>query len=225
MIRGDEMNQESSDAFDQLADRYDSWFDRHQAAFLSEIAAYKKVVPTSGEGLEVGVGSGRFAAALGIKTGVEPSDKLGTLAKSRGIQVFKGVAESLPFPDHQFDFVLFGTVLCYLEYPLQALLEAKRVLKSNGTLIIGMLDKNSKLVKSYEARKNENPFYCDAHFYTVNEVLMLLHEIHFKEKEIYQTIFAPLEDIKQPEPVNSGYGEGGYVIISAQPHYVDYGEP
>ena len=119
------MNQESSDAFDQLADRYDSWFDRHQAAFLSEIEAYKKVVPTSGEGLEVGVGSGRFAAALGIKTGVEPSDKLGSLAKSRGIKVFQGTAESLPFPDHQFDFVLLSTVLCYLEHPLQALLEAK----------------------------------------------------------------------------------------------------
>ena len=175
------MNQEYSDAFDQLADRYDSWFDRHQAAFLSEIAAYKKVVPTSGKGLEVGVGSGRFAAALGIKTGVEPSDKLGTLAKSRKIKVIKGVAESLPLPDHQFDFVLFGTVLCYLKHPLPALLEAKRVLKPNGTLIIVMLDKNSKLVKSYGARKNENPFYFNAHFYTVNEILMLLHEIHFKE--------------------------------------------
>ncbi|HZW61181.1 MAG TPA: class I SAM-dependent methyltransferase [Candidatus Babeliales bacterium] len=219
------MDQDSSDAFDQLAERYDSWFDRHQAAFLSEIEAYKKVVPSSGEGLEVGVGSGRFAAALGIKTGIEPSDKLGSLAKARGINVFKGVAESLPFPDHQFDFVLFGTVLCYLEHPLQALLEAKRVLKPNGTLIIGMLDKNSKLCQSYEARKNENPFYRNAHFYTVNDVLMLLHEIHFKEKEIYQTIFAPLEDIKQPEPVKSGHGEGGYVIISAQPHYVDYVEP
>jgi ubiquinone/menaquinone biosynthesis C-methylase UbiE len=219
------MNQESSDAFDQLADRYDSWFDRHQAAFLSEIEAYKKVVPSSGEGLEVGVGSGRFAAALGIKTGVEPSEKLCSLAKARGINVFKGNAESLPFPDHQFDFVLFSTVLCYLEHPLQALLEAKRVLKSDGTLIIGMLDKNSNLCHSYEARKNENPFYRHAHFYTVNDVLILLHEIHFKEKEIYQTIFVPLEAIQQPEPVKSGYGEGGYVIISAQPHYVDYGEP
>lgn len=219
------MNQKSSDAFDQLADHYVSWFDRHQAAFLSEIKAYKKVVPTIGEGLEVGVGSGRFAAALGIKTGLEPFEKLGNLAKSRGIKIFKCVAESLPFPDHQFDYVLFGTVLCFLENPLQALLEAKRVLKPNGTLIIGMLDKNSKLVKGYEARKEENPFYRDAHFYTVNQVLIFLHEAHFKEKEIYQTIFAPLEDIEQPEPVKSVYGEGGYVIISAQPHYVNYEEP
>ncbi|WP_232058671.1 class I SAM-dependent methyltransferase [Aquicella lusitana] len=164
----------------------------------------------------MGAGSGRFAAALGIKTGIEPSDKLGNMARSRGINVIKGVAESLPFLDQQFDYVLFGTVMCFLEDPLPALLEAKRVLKPNGTLIIGMLDKNSKLVKSYEARK-ENPFYRDAHFFAVNEILILLHEAHFKEKEIYQTIFARLEDIKQPEIVKPGYGEGGYVIISAQP--------
>lgn len=213
------MNQQSRDAFDQFADRYDSWFDRHQAAFLSEIEAYKKVVPSCGEGLEIGVGSGRFATALGIKIGVEPSDKLGDIARSRGVAVIKGVAESLPFPDHQFDYVLFGTVLCFLKNPLQALLEAKRVLKPNGTLIVGMLDKNSKLVSGYEARKEVNPFYRDAHFYTVNEVLIFLHDANFKEKEIYQTIFAPLEDIKHPEPVKSGHGEGGYVIISAQPHF------
>ena len=218
------MNPSPDDVFDDLADRYDSWFDRHQAAFLSEVEAYKKVVPT-GEGLEVGVGSGRFAAALGIKTGVEPSEKLAALATSRGVRVLKGTAEALPFPDHQFDFILLGTVLCYLNDPLKALIEAKRVLKYDGTLIIGMLDKDSALGHSYAARKNENPFYRHAHFYTVNEVLVFLHAGPFKEKAIYQMIFAPLEEITQPEPVKPGHGEGGYVVISAQPHYVNYGEP
>lgn len=218
------MNQPSNNVFDDLADRYDSWFDRHKAAFLSEVEAYKKVIPV-GEGLEVGVGSGRFAAALGVKTGVEPSEKLANLATTRGIKVFKGTAEALPFPDHQFDFILLATVLCYLNDPLKAIVEAKRVLKYDGTLIIGMLDKKSALGRSYEARKTENPFYCNAHFYTVSEVLVFLHAGHFKEKAIYQTIFAPLEEITQPEPVKTGYGEGGYVVISAQPHYVNYGEP
>ncbi len=27
-------------AFDQLADRYDTWFERHPAAYASELAAY-----------------------------------------------------------------------------------------------------------------------------------------------------------------------------------------
>lgn len=206
----------SGDSFDQLTDRYDGWFDRHAAVFESELEALKKVIPQSGEGLEVGVGSGRFSAALGIKTGIDPSEKLLSVAKARGISVFHAVAESLPFPDNNFDFVFFGTVLCFLSDPLKALSEAKRVLKQNGIFIIGMLDKHSKLVESYEDRKGKNPFYRNAHFYTVNEVLNLLHGSHFKEKEIYQTIFSTLETIKEPEPIKRGHGKGGYVVISAK---------
>ena len=146
------MDSKSTNPFDQLADRYDSWFDRHAAVFQSELEALRKVVPKSGEGLEVGVGSGRFSAVLGIKTGVDPSEKLLSMAKLRGVNTHKGKAESLPFPAGQFDYVLLGTVLCFLDDPLKALSEAKRVLKPNGILIIAMLDKYSKLVKSYVAR-------------------------------------------------------------------------
>jgi len=59
--------------YDLNADKYDSWFDKNKAAFLSEIAALKKFVPKKGEGLEVGTGTGRFAQALGIRTGVDIS--------------------------------------------------------------------------------------------------------------------------------------------------------
>ncbi|MHB1947903.1 MAG: class I SAM-dependent methyltransferase [Gammaproteobacteria bacterium] len=209
------MDQKVQKTFDQLADRYDSWFDRHNTVFQSELEALKKVTPQSGEGLEVGVGSGRFAAALGIKTGVDPSEKLRTLAKSRGINVFDGIAESLPFPSDQFDFVLFGTVLCYLDSPLQGLSEAKRVLKPGGSLIIGMIDRNSALGKSYEARKKDNLFYRDAHFYSVDEVISLMNQVGFDKKETYQTIFSPISEIHSLEPVKPGYGEGGFVVIRA----------
>jgi SAM-dependent methyltransferase len=161
------MNSKSIKTFNQLADRYDNWFDRHPAVFQSEVEALKKVLPKLGEGLEVGVGSGRFAAALGIKTGVDPSEKLRAMAKIRGISVFEGVAEALPFPKETFDYILFGTVLCYLNSPLGGLIEAKRVLKPGGSLIIAMIDRNSALGQSYEARKQDNPFYRDARFYSV----------------------------------------------------------
>lgn len=128
------MNSTPSDSFDQLAERYNSWFDRHPAAFQLELDALKKVIPQSGKGLEIGIGSGRFAQALGIKTGIDPSEKLLAMAKSRGINVYKGVAESLPFSAEQFDFVFMGTVLCFLKDPYKALAEAKRVLKADGRL-------------------------------------------------------------------------------------------
>ncbi len=205
----------SSKTFNQLAERYDSWFDRHRAVFQSEIKALAKVIPQSGEGLEIGVGSGRFAQSLGIKTGIDPSESLLLMARARGIHADKATAESLPFPDEQFDFVLISTVLCFLEEPIKALCEAKRVLKVDGILIIAELDKNTKLVQGY-ADEKDNPFYKEAHFYSVDEILNLLHSSGFIEREIYQTIFSPLEEIKTIELAKPGHGEGSYVIISAE---------
>lgn len=209
------MKSKSIEYFEQLAERYDSWFDRHKAVFQSELEALKRVIPKAGEGLEVGVGSGRFATALGIQTGVDPSRKFCSIAKSRGINAIEGVAESLPFQTEQFDFVFFGTLLCFLDYPIAALAEAKRVLKHDGTLIIAMIDRASALGQSYVARKDENPFYRYAHFYSVDEVFKLMSQVGFVQKEVYQTIFLPLNDIHSQEPVKSGYGEGGYVVIRA----------
>ena len=42
---------------------YDKWFDTHKALYQSKLAALRKVVH-SGTGLEIGVGTGRFAAPL-----------------------------------------------------------------------------------------------------------------------------------------------------------------
>jgi hypothetical protein len=59
--------------FDAHWSRYEAWFRTHEAAYLSELLALRAFVPWSGLGLEIGVGSGRFAAPLlGIRVGVEP---------------------------------------------------------------------------------------------------------------------------------------------------------
>ena len=209
------MSEEKIAPFDKLSQEYDQWFDRHQAIFDSELEALRKVIPTKGVGLEVGVGTGRFAAAFGIKFGLDPSQAMLDIAKSRGIEVTKGVAESLPFEDAFFDFVLIVTTLCFVDNPLKALSEVKRVLKSGGLLIIGMIDRNSALGKNYEAKKQDNPFYRNAHFYSAEEEIQLINQLGFIQKEIYQTIFLSLDAIKTIEPVKQGYGEGGFVVIKA----------
>jgi hypothetical protein len=48
--------------FEAHAERYEAWFERHPAAYASELLALRPFVPLSGRGLEIGVGSGRFAA-------------------------------------------------------------------------------------------------------------------------------------------------------------------
>ena len=58
-------------------DRYDDWFDRHAAAYQSELRALRALWPDDGDGLKVGVGTVHFAAPLGIEHGVDPLPKCG----------------------------------------------------------------------------------------------------------------------------------------------------
>jgi hypothetical protein len=58
-------------------------------------------LPKSGTGVEIGVGTGRFAEPLGIRVGVEPSKAMRQVAQKRGIEVIDGVAQVLPFDDCQ----------------------------------------------------------------------------------------------------------------------------
>jgi len=53
--------------FDIYPKEYDNWYEENKFAYLSEIEALKKVIPEKGEGLEIGVGTGRFAQPLRIK--------------------------------------------------------------------------------------------------------------------------------------------------------------
>jgi len=155
--------------FEKHAKEYDVWFDENELVYLSELEAVKSMLPDSGTGIEIGVGTGRFAAPLGIKLGLEPSKSMASLARKRGIEVVEGMAESLPFEDSSFDFVLMVTVICFLNDVGKALSEAYRVLKPGGSIIIAFIDKNSTIGKMYEQRKNEDVFYKEATFYSVEE--------------------------------------------------------
>jgi ubiquinone/menaquinone biosynthesis C-methylase UbiE len=202
--------------FDELAQEYDKWFDENRFAYESEVLALRKFIPKSGKGLEVGVGTGRFAIPLGVKTGVEPAKAMADIARKRGIIVVEAMAEDLPFDNVSFDFVLMVTTICFLRNPLQGLQEAKRVLKPGGYMIIGMIDKESPLGRIYEAKKNNSKFYRYAHFYSVNEVVEWLRNIGYQGIKICQTIFKNPEEITAIEPIKEGYGEGGFVVISIQ---------
>jgi len=89
--------------FEEYALQYEDWFEGNRFVYESEIRAVREQLPESGDGIEIGVGSGQFAAPLGIKLGIEPSRKMRQLAQSRGIETIEGVAERLPFRDSQFE--------------------------------------------------------------------------------------------------------------------------
>jgi len=70
-----------STIFDKYYKKYDAWYDRNKFVYLAELKAIRKVLPEKGKGLEIGVGTGRFAQALGIATGIDPSRKMIEIAK------------------------------------------------------------------------------------------------------------------------------------------------
>ena len=199
--------------FENHAQEYDEWFDKNKFVYESELHAVKELLPRSENDVEIGVGSGRFAAPLNIKLGVDPSKEMGKIAKKRGINIITGVAESLPFEDSLFDFVLMVTTICFLDDIEKAFNEAYRILKSDGYLIIGFIDVKSPLGKFYEKNKTKSKFYKYAKFYSVKEVISLMKNAHFKDFHFRQTLFHPLNELKHIEPVKEGYGEGSFIVV------------
>ena len=199
--------------FEQNVERYEAWFDRYPLAYASELRAIRELFPETGEGLEVGVGTGRFAAPLGVGVGVEPSRAMGKLAIERRIQVRFGVAENLPCGDSSFDYLLLVVTVCFLDDVYLSLREAYRVLQPGGYILIGFIDRVSPLGKAYENLSEDNVFYRQATFYSTEEVLFYLSQAGFGEFVFRQTIFQHPEDMKEIEPAEPGYGKGSFVVV------------
>jgi ubiquinone/menaquinone biosynthesis C-methylase UbiE len=201
--------------FEKYHKRYENWFRENKFAYESELLAVKKLLPANGEGIEIGVGSGRFAEPLGIRLGVEPSEEMRKIAEKRGIKVIDGVAEKLPFANDNFDFALMVTTICFLDDIESAFKEVYRILKLEGSFIIGFVDKDSSIGKLYQIQKMKNVFYRIANFYSVDEVVSCLKETGFENFAFVQTIFHNLTEIKEIEPTKKGYGQGSFVVIKA----------
>ena len=130
---------DSTGLFNERAGEYDAWYENNPLILAAEIEAVRQVTPPFEDALEVGVGTGRFAQALGVKLGLEPSSGMAAYARARGIEVVEGFAEALPFENESFDAVFMITVDCYLEELSPVLNECHRCFP-RGHLILGHVD-------------------------------------------------------------------------------------
>ncbi len=206
------MNEEN--AYDHYSEEYDEWFTNHSDVYELELSAILGAIPANGNGIEIGVGTGRFASKLGIPVGVEPSPGMGKIAQSRGISVIQAKAEQLPIESERYDFALMVTTICFVDDPAQTLSEANRILKKNGHLVLSFIDRDTDLGRLYQGKKKTNKFYQHATFYSTEEILHSLRAAGFTIGDITQCLF-PEGDTLDTKRIETGYGTGGFVVVRA----------
>jgi ubiquinone/menaquinone biosynthesis C-methylase UbiE len=210
------MNMPRSAPFETYHQRYDNWFVRHAAAYHSELLAVRAQLPWDGLGLSIGVGSGRFAAPMGIQIGIDPAHEMLGYAARRGINSVQAVAEALPFATHSFARALCVTTICFVDDAGAMLREAYRVLQPGGVLVIGFIDRTSQLGQHYLAHQAENVFYRDATFFSAAEVEQLLGDTGFTTPVWVQTLTKSLEETREIETLLPGFGQGAFVVVRVQ---------
>ena len=179
--------------FESIADAYDQWYDTPEgsAIFQEEVECLRLLCDdSSGRWLEVGVGTSRFAVALGVAHGIDLSPGMGAKASQRGVHVAIGRAEELPFRTGSLDGVLIALTLCFLENPQAAFLECARVLRDKGKLVLGTIPADSPWGRAYTKKGAQgHSRYSHARFHTIREVLHLAENADLRLRQSRSALF------------------------------------
>ena len=209
---------QASKAFDEIAEAYDSWYDDNPL-FQCELNALNEVVSASPLSLEVGIGSGRFSQALGIRYGVDPAPGPLALANNREVASIQAMAEALPFKKNSLEQIFFIFSLCFLEDSFKALQEAAGVLKRGGLLIIGFVPKDSDWGSLYEQKKQEgHPLYKYASFFCLEDLLSNIEKAHFRIVGGVSTLFQSpkLKKYHPEKPIKGLHFKAGFIVLVAE---------
>ncbi len=176
--------------FDRVAERYDAWYETPCGHFVDRVQKELvwEVAPLSPGSavLDLGCGTGNYSIELakrGCKvTGIDISYGMLVQAKQKAetlgvnIQWLQGDFNELPFAAERFDMVLTVTALEFAPDPQRAMLEALRVLKPGGSLVAGVLAKNSPWGRMYEEKARHDPasVFVGSHLFAETELSALL---------------------------------------------------
>ena len=143
-------------AYDRVVSRY---LDIVHAGFAETVI---NLSPPEGKFLEIGTGTGWDTILIAKNTqniqmtAVDLSDEMLKFASNNAsnqgvdhkITFIKADAKGLPFEDNAFDAVFSHNMLHHLTEPQKMLAEIKRVVKSDGSIIIRDLIRHSKLMNA-----------------------------------------------------------------------------
>ena len=91
-----------------------------------------------GKILDLGCGIGDFLRYNKNAVGVDVNENAVNDLKNQGLNVFHMDYDVLPFDNGKFDSIVLDNVLEHISNPEPLLLEAHRVLKKNGLILIGV---------------------------------------------------------------------------------------
>ncbi|AEH46043.1 Methyltransferase type 11 [Thermodesulfatator indicus DSM 15286] len=178
-----------SQSFGQVAQEYDQWYEKNPL-FCSELEALKLLGKPAYPSLEIGVGTGAFAKALGFNFGLDPSLEMLSKAQEKGIKVVAGLAEALPFKSESIASCGLFFTFCFLAEPEKALRECYRILQPKGKLFLGFVPAESPLGKFYQEKAQAgHPLYKFARFRRGDEVLNLFERHGFSFLKGFSTLF------------------------------------
>jgi ubiquinone/menaquinone biosynthesis C-methylase UbiE len=208
-----------SSPFASLASEYDAWFESEgKLIFAIEVNAFDDIMAQLPKPwLEVGVGSGRFAQALGIDTGIDPSAEMLEMAKKRGINAYRARGEEQSFDESTFGTVFLIITLCFVDSPLAVLREAHRILKKEGKIVLGLILRETDWGKFYQAKKQEgHPFYRQAKFGSYREITKQLKQTGFVVERVISTLFQRPNEVTKLEFPQDGYShDAGFHVVVA----------
>lgn len=209
--------------FDTDAGRYDFWYDTAggKALLATEVACVRPLLaPLPRPHLEIGVGAGRFAQALGIDYGIDPAPSALELARRRGVATVLGMGERLPFRNAGIGGVLLAFSLCFVRDPSQLLREVRRVLRPDGGLVLDVLLKGTPWADAYAVRAAAgHPIYSAAHFYTGDQLETLWSDAGLHVTGYQSSLFQPpdRDAYVVEQPVIGLVPGAGFTAIPASP--------
>ncbi|PJA22415.1 hypothetical protein COX58_02295 [archaeon CG_4_10_14_0_2_um_filter_Archaea_38_6] len=124
--------------YDTIAEGYNNLYSKEQFLKWEKI---RDCFDFKGLVLDAGCGTGIITQEILNVVGCDSSIKMLEKCK-KGLRLVQASVEALPFKDEVFDTVFSLTVLQDLENAEKTIKEFRRVLKSNGNLIVSVLNKN-----------------------------------------------------------------------------------
>jgi len=131
--------------FDESAKDYNNSYDGKFVKCMYDEIVERVLTANPKSILDLGCGNGNVLEKIKLKSdadlyGLDLSENMIELAKEKlgtRVELKVGDAEQLPYDDNQFDVIICNASFHHYPNPDQVLREIRRVLKPNGTLVLG----------------------------------------------------------------------------------------